>query len=1006
MASYFNFESQRATLQPIIGSMVIGYESMTALVMCANEDVRVILNDYMSMPPDDLVTTKTQALISKCVQERNEKLDKAKKKKDALEGQIANQPGGATPKQGEMVERLETLIAQYEAAVQIEYVPVLTYKPQVYTVALESVKQIIKKVPRRGVIIGVEPRSISTLFTGDSATNKSFDTQLRKSDFASQYQPEKPWADVLNVIRRWAQETGSEHILRIAIHEYVMSAGDCNTLLERIQNYNEMNRKGRRTFAEENPRFLARIMKTAGYENPTCTITTQTLEIFIQEYFRPNPQSRYWGNDPALRKRVEVMTVSEQIDMRKEVMVYITDSYSREARSQMEEIYHDFLIKPKMELRPVTSERHEYPVKVKLPRTFATGYGPVRGAMQALETPFAKDLKGLFEYKRQNNETAPSVLGSTFNSDGLVKILNYLLGKPATTDAVPIEDVLAKTFVCPDRRRMEMTLSLDTKQFYVYSLVVYYKTAKLITQANCCMRIGDWESKPKKLTFQAGNIARLIMAPSVLASGTHGTSWKDDMDNNFHLSCVNLILRGVLNASDFKLVDYNANNKKLELLKMADLEHVFRYITGGDDGWMAVDPGSYDEIIAAMKAYATMVGIEWTDTKQRKMLLLDELSFDLFLAGEMVNTIDGDQVTYDTVHSENKHTIFYGFVPVCKCKDGKIEDIFPLYDVPKMVSSLWHPSSTPPKYEVDGKIFKMSAQTYKIVRSLGINLVVGMFRPINELIKKVVEDIMGNSVLATPFDIKKMIVGAGLPIGVDVDNLPEMESLRVHSPEEVLYIYGVGEQPAPVQEEESELATIDDEDGATFSTQWADLLGEDEDETPTNLPDVNSKVEENVHKMVEIQDDMKKYFEEKKDEGNQKRIVAALYNPVKSKYFKTFKGLPWYVKYNQLSSADKKTVCGNVLDHYVKSSVAIFKVPYDPAAELFTFFYTHNDDTYKLESDDDAPGYFSLIEELEKRHPEDKGAASIIVTVMYADDGPSARVLVPDYLADMKFVVR
>lgn len=1004
MANYFNFEAKRTALAPVIGAMVIGYESMSALVLSDNVEISAILNDYMRLEPSDLVTTKTQALISKCVQERDEKKIKAIKRKDALEAQIENQPAGATAKQAEIVAKLETAIAQYEAAVKIEYIPVLTYTPLTYSVALEKVGEIIKKVPRRGLIIGIVPRSISLLFQGDSDANKSFETQLRKSDFATQYQPEKPWADVLNIIRLWSKNN-SQQILDIAIHKYVMSAGDCNTMLARIQNYNEMNRKGRRTFGESNSKILTKIMGTCSYVNPLSTIQTQTLDVFIQDNFKPNPKARYWGFDPKLRMRVNTMTEDETLAMRDEVKDFILNNYSKDARQQMESIYHDFLIKPKMELREVTSAKHVFPVAVKLPRTFVTGFGPIRGAMQTLEAPYSKDLKNMFELNRQQNKTAPSVLGTTFNSDGLIKILNYLLGNEATTKAIDKDEVLSWTYVCPDRKRMEMTLSLELKLFYTFSLTYYYLAAKMKDYARCCTRIADWESKPKFITFQAGNIARLKMSPSVLASGTHGTSLKDDIDNNYHLSCVNLILTGVLDSGDYKLITYNEVNTKKELEKVKmDMRHYFRYITGGDDGWMVLKEKDYDLIISTMKAYANMVGIEWTDLGRRKMLMLDEENFIKFLDGEAATTVDDDVVQYDTVHLNDKHTIFYGFVMVCKCVNGKIEEAFPMYDVPKMVSSLWHPNSTPPKFEFEGKVFKMSAQVYKLVRCIGINLVVGMFKPINTLIKMIFDDIKGTSVLPLNFDMKEIIVNAGIPVGIDPDSLPRLDSFRVHNPEEVLYIYGVGPQPNSDLDGNQEMAVLEeDEVTDSFMSRWGDLLDDLEDETPTNLPNVKEKVADKIHRMDDIRAQLKEMVVAKRSDGNAKQIVAALYHPTSSSYFKPFSKEPWYKEYKRLSTDERVAVCENVLDYFVKSNVAIRKVPFNDPEEEFSFFYEYDGQEYKIVSDADTPGYFDMIDVLREKFPKIEKAA-IIVSVTHSSDGPSTQVLVPDYLASLQFI--
>lgn len=370
-------------------------------------------------------------------------------------------------------------------------------------------------------------------------------------------------------------------------------------------------------------------------------------------------------------------------------------------------------------LEPLKAEYVNGLFEVKLLRTFASGQNCARTAEQRLLQPFDDALIKDAETRRAQGLKASMISGVTWNSSGIRKTLSYLLhrhsGKLFTKN-----DLLESVFACIDRKRMEMTTQAMTR-LALWTLV---RLAFRIATAGSSEKkmfelIVAQNQKPVSMVFSGGAVHFELTGGQVL-SGEGGTFILDHIDNVYHLE--NLCCRD---------------------------EWDLTYINGGDDGAVNITPlesmeGGYESFLAEIERKHQTSGVIWTDLEKRRVLTMSLESLAHFIEGETVQDLYGQEVNPLTAHDLPYFTI-YGMVP-CVVWDGEdLHGSFPVYNIKKILCSWYQPSAR-------GE--KMSADELASVRAIGMNLVIGMFRPLNALFARwvaehpltkgrVVSDILG-----------------------------------------------------------------------------------------------------------------------------------------------------------------------------------------------------------------------------------------------------------------------
>lgn len=337
----------------------------------------------------------------------------------------------------------------------------------------------------------------------------------------------------------------------------------------------------------------------------------------------------------------------------------------------------------------------------KLPRTFATGLGCVRAAMGALLAAYEEGYKsynsGLLHTRAKH---VRSISGQQFTSEYLIDNMKFMLGHGFTLD-----DLLKSKHMVPDRKRMEMTVTRNTR-VALWGLI--RDSCKHPGFKDVILSLMAWDCGDQSCKW-SHNTPGAELTNGALLSGHPFTSRLDDFDNQYHI--VSAL------GSFFKDADMYVS-------------------VGSDDGWVAWQAEiEHKTIQDSLVSYGDECGAIWTDLEPAVVVVLRTTQYDDFCNLKDVRTIDGYTVNAFSCHqvfeykgARMRWVKIFGMVPVYFYDNHDIlQYAIPVYDMRKILVSSYTPHSQPKG--IDSLVWKLS-------RISGINDIIGMFYPVHQALKQ------------------------------------------------------------------------------------------------------------------------------------------------------------------------------------------------------------------------------------------------------------------------------
>jgi len=544
---------------------------------------------------------------------------------------------------------------------------------------------------------------------------------------------------------------------------YILTAGNMETFLKRISQYHEM-------FVETriDLKSLQRFAPILGF---ISHVTTNTDPHMLLSYMDLNEDAIAYSTEFDPQPFYAVMDfVVQEMTAFFEKYGHIDDP---KERSRFEETRNQVRFKPKLEVRELLSDEERLATGdvFKLPRTFATGEYRQRLSMKCA-TGFWYEQHAVYQKSRRFEcRPAPDIIGITFNEEGILGIFKYLTVLHGTS-TLTVERLDEFRFVCPDRKRMEMTLTPEPRQYMRFIIAKSFQ-GKL---ANFISSIFKADQAPTLAAYVKGPHALIFMFWEML-SGHPLTSADNSFENSYRLA---------------KFLS-NLYPREAELYMGGTImRDAYNFLCGSDDGAISVHKSLPFITQKNFDDYKVETGgVVFTDTHERFLLVIHLADVAPFLAGRGVKPIlkvpNHEYVTLLTLDREI-FFVLYGMIPVLVSDDeGRIVSAFPLYDHLKICCSAWQPSKEPPLWSSmaldPSKVTeeRLNQDEYTSLRISGINTVIGMSVPLNrvflEIFKKGESDNIDPDKLPKKFEERP--AGSEL-IGVDY---------RFHSPEEVLAIW-------------------------------------------------------------------------------------------------------------------------------------------------------------------------------------------------------------------------
>jgi hypothetical protein len=394
---------------------------------------------------------------------------------------------------------------------------------------------------------------------------------------------------------------------------------------------------------------------------------------------------------------------------RQEYTQWLNDELTSGDKEFIENTWNHRLVKVKAEVLEVKSasdlkkdlgiEKLKDGTYTKLGRTFATGQHCARNAQGALLSGYSEALKEHQLAMQRAGELAPSISGITFDQVGIKHILSYLLCGAAGKE-LTLAQVVKSRHMCPDRKRMEMTVH-PISRFAMWTNVIASSKDKSKNLREKTSFMLNCDQNPVSLVTSK---ASMHMRNSNMAvfSGESGTFMLDLYDNAYDLRTV---------TREFD-------------------QYGLRFVLGGDDGWISLGECPIEDMQQVMEAYEKTTGVKWTDYGERSVLCIEAVDLDKFLNMEMIKDISGREVDALTAHSSQRYCTIYGMVPCLVWEGESLELAFPIYNISKIIDSWWQPSNKPRGTSEDEQAS---------IRAIGINMVIGMFKPINQVLTEWVE---------------------------------------------------------------------------------------------------------------------------------------------------------------------------------------------------------------------------------------------------------------------------
>jgi hypothetical protein len=616
---------------------------------------------------------------------------------------------------------------------------------------------------------------------------------------------------------------------------YILTAGNMESLLTRIGQYNEMlvDRDMSKKIVQALPRlgFTTHVSEMKEPKDLLAYLDINEDAIAYSTEFQPAPYR----------------DVSQYIlDKFKEFLEGFGKLKDEEEMKRFELTRNQLRFKPKLEVREFDDQSQ---FKFKLPRTFATGHFLQRVALKCPLAYWREQHEAHQTQRRGELKMAPDIIGITFNEDGIKNIFKYLVGV-TPDELLTVDRIVQFRYLCPDRSRMEMTVVRASSMMSRYLVTKSFegKLQKFVKD------LYQTDMGYKEVAFARGPHS-LVFPFWQLLSGHPFTSQDDAIDNALRLtellsSCYPEEMSNVL-AYDTTLKDG------------------IRFINGGDDGAIAIHSNFHFLTQEYFDEYKTVSkGVVYTDTQERFVLVISVKDVPKFLKGELVVPMasapkDSHGVALEDIDRDS-YFLIYGMVPCLVSDDeGSILSAFPLYDPLKILCSAWQPHKEAPLFhQLSDKYIgtpkenqRLSQDEYTSLRIAGINTILGFSTPINSVLRKIYDK--GNTgdlkFDKMPRKFEERPAGAE-NVGIDY---------RFHSPEEVLAIWAprlverltldfgdlfLSEHPTEIKQEgepeaaevhssEEEEEVIEEEEEkelswesffkpSTTSNRWADVFDE------------------------------------------------------------------------------------------------------------------------------------------------------------------------------------
>lgn len=377
----------------------------------------------------------------------------------------------------------------------------------------------------------------------------------------------------------------------------------------------------------------------------------------------------------------------------------------------------DRIVHAKVEVLPTecsTGENGEVVYTPKLPRTFATGLGCVRAAMGAILATYEEGFKPANEVLLTTRERRiRSIAGRQFTSGYLRECLGYMIGHQFT-----LTDAQRSRHMCPDRKRMEMTVTKRTR-------TALWGLLKASCTNSACretiMELAALDLGEQKCKWTKSGPCAVLMNGALL-SGHPFTSRLDDFDNQYHM------VRALYNH-------------------LTDPDSGMYVSVGSDDGWIAWTSQdiSHEEVVGNLKEHTKLHGAVWTELQPAVLATFRTSDFDDFINLRDVTTTCGRTFNAFSCHlpfsdglereSQSIWVKIYGMVPCYFFDDnGTFQYAVPVYDMRKILVSSYLPHSEPRG---------LNPLIWKASRLSGINDVVGMFPPIHQTLKSGFDGLVG-----------------------------------------------------------------------------------------------------------------------------------------------------------------------------------------------------------------------------------------------------------------------
>lgn len=355
-------------------------------------------------------------------------------------------------------------------------------------------------------------------------------------------------------------------------------------------------------------------------------------------------------------------------------------------------------------------ESETYVYTPKLPRTFATGLGCVRGAMGALLASYEEGYKSYNSGLLYNRaKRIRSISGEQFTSEYLIANMKFMLGHSFT-----LSDLLRSKHMVPDRKRMEMTVTRNTR-VALWGLI--RDSCRHASSKDIVLSLMAWDCGDQSCKW-SHNTPGAELTNGALLSGHPFTSRLDDFDNQYHM---------------------------VSALQTFFQEAEMYISVGSDDGWVAWQSTlEHDDVAQSLIHYGDESGAIWTDLEKALVVVLRTSQYQDFASLKDVRTIDGY-----TFNAFGCHQVFtfkgqtlrwvkiFGMVPVYFYDDDDIlQYAIPVYDMRKILVSSYTPHSQPKG--IDSLAWKLS-------RISGINDIIGVFYPVHEALKQGFDSTSGDT---------------------------------------------------------------------------------------------------------------------------------------------------------------------------------------------------------------------------------------------------------------------